>query len=65
MTPKPLVTFKVDGFFYFKTRIAKVTVTFSVGLTYFMTPKGHDDLRGLFHQFMTQKSKMTFKDGLT
>ena len=49
---------------YFK--IPKVTVTFVVGLTYFMTQKGHGvKIEVIVTYFMTPKVTVTFVDSLT
>ena len=44
---------------------SNVMATFVVGLTLFMTPKGHDDLCFRFINFMTPKITVNFLVGLT
>ena len=43
----------------------KVTVTFVIGFTYFMTPKVQGSLDVTVTYFMTQKVTVTFVVGLT
>ena len=62
MTPKGQGSLEVVVTFFMT---AKVTVTFVVGLTYFMAQKDHGMIRGRRDLFVDPKVTVTFVVGLT